>query len=815
MSVIKVVKVFLASPSGLDEERMASRDIVEEVNRSNSEHWGCQIQLVGWEWTLPGRGRAQGRINQDLDKCQYFIGLMFNRWGSMPDDGPSGYTSGFEEEYCRAKDHLVTDRMNDLTLLFKDIPREEFDDIGPQLQKVIEFKREITEQKQFMYQSFTDLDQFKAVFRESIVSIGWRETERKFLHDSIESDIDQSAQGSGDIKGEDTSGAGLLGDQASEFLVELTQRPSDPHATSAVDIARLRLISCMLTRTNNDESALGNHDANLLFFHRNRLDLSPQEIKQLVWFGMVGFSNQNVPLWHWLADTTEAGDYLRMVRIASLFGRDVQKVNAIKLLQCSGESVPEIPNALDAETNVNSWFNEHTGEKVFEAAIQFLSTNASESQVSFIDELVIKAPEKRQPRIKACIISILSRENVCAAVVRLRSTDADPLNDDTVERIFNQRAKLATDDLKGCLSLKSDKIRKMAMLALREREVLTSDELLSAINDTDIEIRLEALDILADRDLLPDDQVVISALRVRSQSRKPTFGLFTFGHNDSKYLTEFRRRQLEKLDYKELAAKALSSDLHALTVQYQKFTRKSIDEIRENLGDQFKSLLSNNGRDKSENDGIAGILTLDRSVSEQKRLVKTSLNILCDHSDREDLTLVRKYIDQDVIEDCSKSVVSYISKFGDWNDVDRLVKIFNKRESGAGLLSSFQDARDVDVGAALYSLGKKRIIDLLTFELPEKPRVEVARSLTQSEVASLSDELILKLLTDDNDDLRKTLALKCVQALTKTRLRQLLDQYMYQQNRYFYNSAHWLDLGQSIPRDLARQIANFELSHSG
>ena len=75
-SSIKVVKVFIGSPGGLDTERQAAQRIVSEVNRSHSEHWGCQLKLVGWEETLPGYRRAQSLINQDLDKCEYFVGVL-------------------------------------------------------------------------------------------------------------------------------------------------------------------------------------------------------------------------------------------------------------------------------------------------------------------------------------------------------------------------------------------------------------------------------------------------------------------------------------------------------------------------------------------------------------------------------------------------------------------------------------------------------------------------------------------------------------------------------------------------------------------
>ena len=76
--IIKVIKIFIASPSGLNDERQAAKKIIDDINQSHGEHWGCQFKLEGWELTLPGYNRAQSLINQDLDKCAYFVGVLWD-----------------------------------------------------------------------------------------------------------------------------------------------------------------------------------------------------------------------------------------------------------------------------------------------------------------------------------------------------------------------------------------------------------------------------------------------------------------------------------------------------------------------------------------------------------------------------------------------------------------------------------------------------------------------------------------------------------------------------------------------------------------
>src|SRR6266849_6206912 len=97
----KVVKVFLASPSDLGDERKAAKSVVDEFNGQYAEEFGYQVELVGWEDTISGFARPQAIINRELDRCELFVGLMGKRWGTPP-GGSGSYTSGFEEEYERS-----------------------------------------------------------------------------------------------------------------------------------------------------------------------------------------------------------------------------------------------------------------------------------------------------------------------------------------------------------------------------------------------------------------------------------------------------------------------------------------------------------------------------------------------------------------------------------------------------------------------------------------------------------------------------------------------------------------------------------------
>src|SRR5215212_9389584 len=93
------LKVFIASPGGLAEERKAFRDAVQELNDADAVARGVFFQPVGWEDTLGGIGRPQTLINEDVRAADYFVLLLWNRWGSPSDTAPSKFSSGTEEEY--------------------------------------------------------------------------------------------------------------------------------------------------------------------------------------------------------------------------------------------------------------------------------------------------------------------------------------------------------------------------------------------------------------------------------------------------------------------------------------------------------------------------------------------------------------------------------------------------------------------------------------------------------------------------------------------------------------------------------------------
>ena len=163
-------RVFIASPGGLQEERQRFRDALIEYNASDALPRGVVFTPVGWEDTLGGIGRPQSLINEELKECDFFVLVLWDRWGTPPDNDEGPYTSGTEEEFAVAREALADENapMRQLVAFFKAVDPKQLSDPGAQLSKVLEFRKQLEANKELLYQTFDSSDRFGAVLRRHL-----------------------------------------------------------------------------------------------------------------------------------------------------------------------------------------------------------------------------------------------------------------------------------------------------------------------------------------------------------------------------------------------------------------------------------------------------------------------------------------------------------------------------------------------------------------------------------------------------------------------------------------------------------------------
>lgn len=166
---MEVIKVFLASPGDVPEEREIVRNIVEEENHNHFTHEGYRLEVVRWEsHASPGIGKPhpQGRINPLMDECALFIGILWTRFGS-----PTGKTeSGIKEEYNYALELLAKPDLPlcDMKVYFCDYAIKPSDIDPDQLKKVNEFKERIGKRNNILHWTVKEREEFKKLFRQHL-----------------------------------------------------------------------------------------------------------------------------------------------------------------------------------------------------------------------------------------------------------------------------------------------------------------------------------------------------------------------------------------------------------------------------------------------------------------------------------------------------------------------------------------------------------------------------------------------------------------------------------------------------------------------
>ncbi len=159
------IRVFIASPGDLAGERRVFKDTIDSLNGGFGE--GARVRFVplGWEDVLAETGRrAQTVINQDVDRCHLFILALHRRWGqSAPDSKFSSYT---EEEFERAFNRWQKTNSPKVYIFFKNVDAASLADQGPELTKVMTFKKKLENERHVIYRPFnTETDFGKEIER--------------------------------------------------------------------------------------------------------------------------------------------------------------------------------------------------------------------------------------------------------------------------------------------------------------------------------------------------------------------------------------------------------------------------------------------------------------------------------------------------------------------------------------------------------------------------------------------------------------------------------------------------------------------------
>lgn len=801
----RFVKVFLASPGDLAEERKVAKVIVDDFNSQLADALGYQVELVGWEDTLPGVGRPQAIINRDLDGCDLFVGMLWKRWGTPPGTDP--YTSGFEEEFKRSMMRNAKEGRPEINLLLKDLDVASLADPGDHLKKVVAFKDQVFAEKKLLAGTFADVRDFEGKFRKCIQGYVIALANKDKVS---ESEKDQAP--AAETQTTPTSEPGPttpLSVEGARFLrnfLSTAEKATDEHPLAANDVARVRLLSIIAAVHGNDQQSLGPHDANLLFTARTNFEFGRRELNGLLDDGLAHFNHENVPLWHWVA----AVDGFKNSRlpICSLVGTTDRRVGALKAMRLIAQPIVEEEHFGRKEI-VSLWFAKASETAVRVSALEYLSEFGQPSDLPYINEEFARNETQTTSAAANAIIRITLRDDRRKALEALYTLQPSTVKQDLLDDLFSRDAEFDDEILLRGLSHRNVLVRITVVKLLQKRRALVASVAEPLLNDSDAEVRYEALQALvASGRSYSAEQA--KAVFVRKNPPPRGFGLSAMSQADTEgeaVLERYTEQLFDRLTVAQLEEedRLATFDQNAYFALIRRDFRLRGDDLRKAVANQFVNRFESLLEAMAKRYGpLTDLIESARSLGEHLRskFTREGLDIICSRLDAADLPLVRSMLASGSV-DYSAADLRHLAKFGQWCDIPLVIASLDRPEHGrkyASLLSIASSTKHEDAARTLYALGKHRLNDLLATTMPGYLLARIIPLIPDKAFQGLADAVIVPLMRSEIEDVRKLASLKYVRAFPRRRVKAFLDEYMAA-DQFYYNVIHWFDFGISVPRD--------------
>ncbi|MDI5985178.1 DUF4062 domain-containing protein [Halomonas sp. M4R5S39] len=821
-STRKIIRAFLASPGDLQEERKAIRDVVDEFNESWANELGYQVELVGWEETVAGSGRPQHLINQDLDRCDLFLGMIWKRWGTPPGHD---FSSGFEEEFERSMARCEETGSPEISLFFKQVPDEFMVDPGDDLKKVIEFRNKTIAGKKILFKNFSTARDIEALARKCVTAYVNRVRDVDELSEPDELRAKRARTSSGDTgeidKGREPSPLSAEGVDFLENLVGRIRQPDSLDALSASDIARFRLLANSISKPGNEEMNLGVHDINILFGeHTKGMELSKREKHYLTRLGFQHLANENVPLWCWYSALAYSG--VDPAVVSSFLQVDEnEKVGAISVLTALALDLPTDDDVIKRDILINAWFSDDSSTRVRTAALGYLAKCGTAGDLEVAKKEYDRSDYGTSRSALECMVGILLRTGQAKAAQELvLESQFQTLNADLLRSVLSGFEGLETTALLLGLEHRNSEVRLFAMKSLHGRGALDIGMAEQLAGDSNALVRSEAVKVLLKLGkLLVEEEIREILVPPKKQPTNGLLGLGISAESDKageEIFWQYRLDVLKGLSEAELKKRvgaSLMYDDAAYFALVERYFRKHADGLRRNVDDKFSAYFEERIRRMEaafgESSTIQDLVKKTRDLEEflRKELTRKGLNVLCAAQKPEDLQRIRTNL-RDGYTRASKLDAKYLGKHGEWIDIPMLANAEGSSPSAIQLTISGDEDFHVEVARAITSIGKKHSVsDLLSLDMSSAILRKTIELCAESRFSKISRDALLALFNHESEGVRKAAAILAVRSFPAKKIKSILHEYIISDKYRYYNVIHWLDLGASMSRDDARKVA--------
>jgi SOS response regulatory protein OraA/RecX len=787
-TTLRILKVFLASPSDVKPERAAAEKLVNDMNKLVRE-FGWQILLYMWEDEVPAFGRPQETINANVDECAVFVGLLWEKWGTRT----GAYSSGFEEEFERALARRKANGEPEIWLLFKAVDPDKVKDPGPQLSKVLEFRNKQGSVQEVFYNDVADRDEWKSklsnwlwlyVTQRAIAASGTPQpqqpasTPEPAPSETTASHSIDASMGKIDVPQQLLASSKSLANAIKNG--ELLAVRSETGSLQDFDVARLFLLSASMMFRWYTGGIIQTHEINLIYQHRERLKPVPIERLQLL-RAVVADGSDVVPGWFWFGGMTLENVREQLLVLAEQDSSNDVRRRALWLLREARIPLPE-----EMWLTLPLWDDD---DSVRAGAYNYLATIADETVLPLLDDL---------STTEDASISSSAREAKFAALMRFKPEDAfsemletGKYASDAKLGQLSERASEINDAalLKGAESQWAQ-VRQFAVKELARRGGLSKEISEKLTADSSVPIREIAFTELAKAGNPIDFEMVKKALATEKPETN-SFAALLGGQKPEEgdascvILAYYRAQKAElvtaavewfgldgELAYRSLATdhfEAIRGDLRAdLENGFERVKKQSIDQVESTMGTEYAQKLVE--RFKKYDDFI------------HSQFVEAALSGLAIHGEVSDIRFGRQYLASDRTK-TQLAAVRIVCRFGSPDDVPALLEVTK---------DSWGEARD-EAGACALRLSPTPFA--VANELIHAKSEELAGLgyawLYAQRTQEVSD--FFQILLDSEDEKER---LRAVYYLSKTRtteeLEKVLEATLYKE-KYYYNVVTWLD----------------------
>lgn len=158
-------KIFVSSPSDVEDERTIVDDVIKRINDSVSDSLGIFLTVVRWEKMPPETTdeELQSRLNSIIKECNFFLLILYKRYGTVM---PGQTISNTEREINAVIDYLSKDKKKKIFSYFRKIPNDS--DPGLQLQKIMELKQRLRESGHWLYKEYETKEEFSIMLTHDL-----------------------------------------------------------------------------------------------------------------------------------------------------------------------------------------------------------------------------------------------------------------------------------------------------------------------------------------------------------------------------------------------------------------------------------------------------------------------------------------------------------------------------------------------------------------------------------------------------------------------------------------------------------------------